>query len=154
MEKGTVQHVEKPQLLFSSPCFPALGGVCQILDVIYLSCYFKAIFKDLRTPVFLGQSPQKEPEVLKFSCFDGACSYSNLFRPNKCVGFVQITSAPLIAILASEFFVTGKSLQPAFFLIVWHLKKSAQSFLLPSWQGTGRLQCTDLGHELICCGFR
>ena len=117
MEKGTVQRVERPQLLVFSPCFPVLGVKDQILDVAYVSCYFKAIFKDLRAAVFLGRSPQKEPEVLKFSCFDGACSYSNLFRPNKCVGFVQITSAPLIAILALEFFVTGESLQPAFFLL-------------------------------------
>lgn len=82
---------------FSPHAFQCWGGEggCQILDVICVTCYFKAIFKGLKTPVFLGQSPQKEPEVLKFSCCDGACSYSNLFRPNKCVGFVQITSAPL-----------------------------------------------------------
>lgn len=136
--------------MLSSMC--VWGGVwwCPILDVIFVS-YFKAVFR--KTPVFLGQSPQKEPEVLKSSCFDGACSYSNLFRPNKCVGFVQITSAPLIAIPALEFCVTvTASSQLSSYCLAF--KEVYTIFFTPSWQGMGRLQCTDLGHELICCGFR
>lgn len=135
MEKDMVQHTQAPRLLIFSLCFP----VPAVRDhVLHATCelWFQGNSWRFEDTIFRGQSPQKEPEVLQFPCFDGACSYSNLFRPNKCVGLVQITSVPLIAV---GVFCNGQEPPASFLLIVWHRKKSAQSFLLQAgrvWAGS------------------